>query len=156
MYRRLQVNAGKVFNAQNTVKVDMKRGTFVNEEYDSVNKITKLIKAVADENVLGILTRDVVVDVDVAMGMPVSDYSTTQDLIKAGEYAGVETIQKGERYATESFNSGLVDADVVEGTLLTVINGELCKLPELQTTSAFRSIGWIMDNGHKLLGFRLV
>ena len=153
MYRRLQVNAGKVFNAQNTVKVDMKRGTFVNESYDSANKITTLIKAVADANVLGILTRDVVVDVDVAMGVPVSNYATTQDLIKAGEFAGVETIQKGERYATEIFASALVDADVVEGSLLTVVNGELAKGT---TGSAFYSLGWVYDAGHILLGFRLV
>jgi len=87
------------------------------------------------------------------MGVPVSNYATTQDLIKAGEFAGVETIQKGERYATEIFASALVDADVVEGSLLTVVNGELAKGT---TGSAFYSLGWVYDAGHKLLGFRLV
>lgn len=152
MYRRLQVNAGKVFNAQNTVKVDMNRGTFVKEEYDAVNKITKLVMATADSDYLGILTRDVVVDVDVAVGLPVSDYSITQDTIKAGEYAGVETIQRGERYATALFDSALIDADVVEGSLLTISNGKLTKTA---TTGAFVSLGWKYDAGHKLLGFRL-
>lgn len=152
MYRRLQVNAGKVFNAQNTVKVDMNRGTFVKESYDSTNKITQLVKATSDSDCLGILTRDVVVDMDVAIGMPVSDYSVTQDLIKAGEYAGVETIQKGERYATQSFDNALADADVVEGSPLTIIAGQLAKGT---TGSIFYSLGWKYDNGHKLLGFRL-
>jgi hypothetical protein len=152
MYRRLQVNAGKVFNAQNTVKVDMSRGTFVKEEYDAVNKITKLVKATSGSDYLGILTRDVVVDLDVAIGLPVSDYSDSQDIVKAGEYAGVETIQRGERYATESYDSALLDADVVEGSPLTIVNGQLAKGT---TGSAFYSIGWVNDAGHKLLGFRL-
>jgi hypothetical protein len=153
MYRRLQTNSGKVFNAQNTVKVDMNRGYFVKESYDAVNKITQLVFATSDNDYLGLVTRDVVVDIDVAMGMPVSDYSVTQDLIKAGEYAGVETIQRGERYATEAFDSALLDADVVEGSPLTIVNGKLAKGT---TGSDFYSLGWKLDNGHKLLGFRLV
>ena len=153
MYRRLQVNAGKVFNAQNTVKVEMKRGAFVKESYDTVNKITQLVLATSDADYLGIATRDVVVDLDVALGLAISDYSVTQDTIKAGEFAGVETIQRGERYATEHFDSALVDADVAEGQPLTIVAGKLAKGT---TGSAFYSLGWHMDATHKLLAFRLV
>lgn len=153
MYRGLQTNVGKAVNAQNTVKVEMKRGTFVNEVYDVSAKKTEIIKAVADANVMGLLTRDVNADdIMVALGYDVSYYDAIQDTVKVGEYAGIETIQKGERYATTEFDSGLSDTDAQEGKPLTVTNGILGKGTE---GSAFISLGWKDDCGHKLLGFRL-
>lgn len=154
MYRGLQTNIGKAVNAQNTAKVEMKRGTFVDESYNATTKSTEIIKAVADANVMGLLTRDVNADdVMVALGYDVSWYDDVQDTVKVGEYAGIETIQKGERYATTEFDSNLADADAVEGKPLTVTNGVLGKGTE--GSSAYISLGWKDDCGHKLLGFRL-
>ena len=149
MFRHLQRNLFKAVDASKKAKVDMKRGAFV-----KVNEATgdfELAPTLAD--VAGIVVRDVVVDIDVAMGLPVSEYSDTQDTIKVGEFAGVETVQKGERYATDQYANTLVDADVVAGKNLDVANGVLVKSA---VATSIVSLGWIQDNGHKLLGYKFV
>lgn len=149
MIRHLQRNLSKAVDASKKAKVDMKRGAFV-----KVNEATGDVElAVALANVNGIAVRDVVVDTDVAMGIPVSDYSDTQDIVKAGEFVGVETIQVGERYATTEYLDTLVDADVVADKYLDVANG---KLIASATATKIISLGWVQDNEHKLLGYKFV
>jgi hypothetical protein len=149
MIRHLQRNLSKAVDASKKAKVDMKRGAFV-----KVNEATGDVElAVALANVNGIAVRDVVVDTDVAMGIPVSDYSDTQDIVKAGEFVGVETIQVGERYATTEYLDTLVDADVVADKYLAVANG---KLIASATATKIISLGWVQDNEHKLLGYKFV
>ncbi|OSA92834.1 UNVERIFIED_ORG: hypothetical protein B2H93_13485 [Clostridium botulinum] len=152
MYRHLQNQINKPVNAQLTIKEDMKRGTFVKTAFDTTDKVSKIEKATTIAEVEGILVRDVVVDVDVAMGLPISDYSETQDLVKAKEYAGVEPIYKGERLATDQYGT-LTDTEAQEGKYLTVTAGKLEKSADATTIV---SLGWIMDAGHKLLGFKFI
>jgi hypothetical protein len=149
MFRHLQRNLFKAVDAGKKASVQMKRGAFV--KVDELAGTVGLATALADVN--GIAVRDVVVDTDVAMGLPVSDYSDTQDVIAVGEYLGVEQIQVGERNATTEYDVTLTDVQAQAGAYLTVANG---KLATSGTATKIVSLGWITDNGHKLLGFKFV
>lgn len=146
MYRHLQPVLGKNIDAQFTAKVDLKRGMFVKADY--ANKTLEPATALADAD--GIVTRDVVVDRDVAEGLPVSPYADTQDIIKAGEYCGLEVVRNGERFSTDQYAT-ITDVQAGAGQYLTVTNG---KLDTSATATKIISLGYIMDAGmHKNLGF---
>lgn len=149
MIRFLQNLTGMNVDAQKKAKVEMKRGTFV--EVDELAGELKL--AVALANVTGIVVRDTKVDTDVAMGLNPSEYSDSQDKILLGEYAGHRAIAKGERIATDQFDATLTDVQAEAGKYLTVTDG---KLATSATATTVVSLGWVMDVGHKLLGFKFI
>ena len=153
MLRHLQTMVGKNIDAQKTAKTDMKRGTFVSIDEEK----GQLVIATATKDVVGIAVRDVVVDEDVARGTQISELSDSQDLIKAGEFAGVEVPQKGERYATTEFGDtdALPEEDAKVGKKLEVSNGKLVKA-ELESTSNIISLGFMQIAGTKYLGFKFV
>lgn len=150
MLRVLQSIEGKNLDSTKKAKVDIKRGAFIKSSEKDGN--ISLAATLADVN--GLATRDFVVTQESAMGMAVSDYDETQDVIKAGEFAGVMIILAGERYATTEYDETLVDLDVEADKYLTVVNGKLAKSVE---ATSIVSLGWIMDAGlHKLLGFKIL
>lgn len=156
MIKHLKNNFGKTIDAEHRLgETTLKRGTFVKKVYDTSKKYTKIMKATSFAEAEGVLVRDVVVDVDVAMGLPVSDFSDTQDICKDGEYVGVEPVVIGEEYATTEYDSTLVDADVLEGNLLLVVDGKITKSSE-GVTGNLRSLGWYTIGEHKMLAFRVV
>lgn len=138
-------------DATKKAKSNMKRGTFVkvNEKDGTFEPAATL------EDVTGILVRDVVVDFNVSMGMPVSDYEDSQDIVKQGEFGGVRSYFKGERFSTTEYDNKLADSDVETGKYLTVINGKLAK-PAAEGATKLESLGWITQDGNKLLGFKVV
>lgn len=154
MIKHLKNNFGKLIDAEHKLgETTLKRGTFVKKVYDSSNKYTKIMKASTFTEANGVLVRDVVVDMDVAMGLPVSDFSDTQDICKLGEYVGVEPLQNQEEYATTEYDITLADGDVVEGTALMVTDGKLAKVTD--GSSDLISLGWYQLGDHKLLAFRV-
>lgn len=153
MIKHLQNLSFKNIDTQNKAKVDMYRGTFV-----KVNDLTKELEvASTTADVQGVVVRDVIVTTDVAMGFPVSDWDVEQDLVKAGTYAGLETIHKGERYVTDQYGDvvALPEADAVAGKVLDVVNGKLVKAVA-SSTSKIVSLGFQTVAGHRVLGFKLV
>lgn len=133
----------------------MKRGSFVTK--DEATKTFGLATAVTE---VYLVDRDTIVTKGIAMGEPYSEYDEDQDTIKATEFAGLIALQKGVRKATSEYNSAFVDADVTAGKYLTVgitgeTQGKLIASPSNAATS-IKSLGWITDNGHKLLGFEIV
>ena len=143
----LQNRIGTNVPADNTAKVDLKRGHIVS--VSDANK--ELDLATNDAGAYGFVTRDVVVNDDVALGLPVSNWDLDQDTVKAGEYAGVRIFLAGEQYATDVHGT-LTDAQAEAGSNLKVEKGVL-----VTSTSAskFVSLGWTMVARHKMLGFRL-
>lgn len=153
MLRHLQTIVGKNIDATKRAKTDMKRGSFVKVD-DSKGE---LVLATATADFEGVVVRDVVVDIDVANGEPVSDLSITQDLIKSGELAGLEVPQEGERYATTEFGDAvaLPKAEAVAGKTLDIANGKLVKAVE-SSKSKIRSLGFMNIAGTEYLGFKIV
>jgi hypothetical protein len=154
MLRDLQ-SFGVNVDATKKASATMKRGSFVNK--NEANKTFGLASAVTE---VYIVDRDCVVTKGVAMGEPYSDYDSEQDTINSGEFAGLIALQKGVRKATSEYNSAFVDSDVTAGKYLTVgitgsTQGQLIASPSNAATS-IKSLGWVMDNGHKLLGFEIV
>lgn len=137
-------------NSMKTVKVDMKRGSFV-----TVNATGELALAPTIADVQGILVRGTVPDMDTAMGFPVNMYGDTQDLVKAGQRAGNRGLFNGEIIGTTEYVSSLVDGDVTAGKYLTVTNGKLDKVTG-DTKTFIVSEGWEKQDGHKLLSFRIL
>lgn len=153
MIKVLQNMHGVNVDATKKAKVEMKRGTFV-----KANEATgELELATATGDVTGIAVRDVVVDDDVAQGFPVSDWSDSQDVIKAGDFCGHRVVQKGEIFATDQYgnSTALPEAEAVAGKTLDVVNGKLVKAVE-STTSKIVSLGFKQIAGHKMLAFKLV
>ena len=153
MLRHLQTIVGKNIDATKRAKTDMKRGSFVKVD----DAKGELVLATATADFEGVVVRDVVVDIDVANGEPVSDLSITQDLIKSGELAGLEVPQEGERYATTEFGDtvALPEAEAVAGKTLDVANGKLVKAVN-SSTSKIRSLGFMNIAGAKYLGFKII
>ena len=149
MIRFLQNLTSVNVDATKKAKVDIKRGMFV--KVDEVKGEVD-IAATIDE-ATGIAVRDVVVDEDVANGLPVSDYSETQDTIKVGEFCGERKQFSGERFMTDQFVNTLVDGDVTPGKNLTVTNG---KLDKIGTVTTIISLGFRQDAGHKVLAYKIV
>lgn len=148
MILNLQNNFGKAVDASKTAKVAMKRGTFIKTNAGQWDIATTLATTE------GVLVRDVnAKDIDVAMGLPVSDFSTIQDTVLLGEYAGLEVIQKGERHATTEFDATLTDVQVADGQYLTITNG---KLATSATATTVVALGWVYVGAQKLLGFKFV
>lgn len=156
MFRHLLNNSFKSIDAESKVVSNMKRGTLVKKVYNSsgLGKEIQLANSDTDLKLGGILTRGTVVTQDVALGYPVSGYEDEQDIVKEGEYAGVEPIQVGEEFATDQFDTSLSDSDVEEGKYLTISNGKLTKS---STATTILSGGWYIDGvDHKLLAFRVI
>lgn len=153
MLRHLQTIPGKNIDATKVATADIKRGAFVKV----IEKTGKFVAATATADVDGVVVRDVVVDRDVAMGIPVTPLADSQDIIKAGEFAGVEVPQKGERYATTEFGdtTALPEADAVADKVLDVVNGKLVKAVA-SSTSNIKSLGFMDIAGTKYLGFKFV
>lgn len=153
MLRHLQTIVGKNIDATKRAKTDMKRGSFVKVD----DAKGELVLATTTADFEGVVVRDVVVDIDVANGEPVSDLSITQDLIKSGELAGLEVPQVGERYATTEFGdtTALPRAEAVEGKTLDIVNGKLVKAVD-SSTSKIRSLGFKNIAGAEYLGFKIV
>lgn len=149
MIRFLQNITGVNVDAQKKASVEMKRGAFVEAD----EKTGELKLAVALANVTGIVVRDTKVDVEVAMGLNPSEYSDSQDKILVGEYAGHRAIIKGERMATDQYDGTLTDLQAEAGKYLTVTDG---KLATSGTATSIISLGWVMDAGHKLLGYKFI
>lgn len=148
MIRFLQNLTNINVDAQCKAKVDMKRGTFI-----KVNEKTKELEvATALADVTGVLVRDTKLDMDVAMGLNPSEYTDSQDKVLASEYAGHRAIIKGERVATDQFGT-LTDVEAEAGQYLTVTAG---KLEPSATATSIVSLGWIVDAGNKLLGYKFV
>lgn len=153
MLRHLQTIVGKNIDAQKTAKTNMKRGTFVSIDEEK----GQLVVATATADVVGVVVRDVIVDEDVARGTQIAELSDSQDLIKAGEFAGIEVPQKGERYATTEFGdaTALPEVNAKAGQTLDVANGKLVKAVE-SSTSNIISLGFMSIAGTKYLGFKFV
>lgn len=152
MIKVLQNIHGVNVDATKKAKVEMKRGAFV-----KANELTgELELATATADVTGVVIRDVIVDDDVAQGLPVSDWSTTQDTIKKGELCGHRVIHKGEVFATDQYGdtSALPEGDAKAGKQLDVANGKLVKLAG--ASSNIVSLGFVQIAGHKMLAFKLV
>lgn len=147
MIRMLQNLTGVNVDAQNKAKDEMKRGTFV-----KVNVAKKEIeKATNLTDMEGVLVRDFKVTPETSMGSPVSEYEDSQDVVKAGEYAGVRVLYAGERIAVDQYD--LQDEDAAAGKYLTVENGKIVKSED---TTKLESLGWYTDAGsHKLIGIKV-
>lgn len=153
MIKVLQNIQGVNVDATKKAKVQFKRGAFV-----KANEGTgELELATATADVTGVAVRDVVVDDDVAQGLPISDWSDSQDVVKAGEVCGHRALQKGEVYATDQYGdaTALPEANAVAGSVLDVDNGKLVKAVA-SSTSKIVSLGFMQVAGHKMLGFKLV
>lgn len=153
MIKVLQNMHGVNVDATKKAKVEMKRGTFVkaNEETGELEIATETA------DVTGVVVRDVVVDDDVAQGLPVSEWADSQDIIKVGEFCGHRVIQKGEIFATDQYGDtvALPEADAKAGKVLDVANGKLVKAVA-SSSSKIVSLGFMQIAGHKMLGFKLV
>lgn len=141
-------------DAGNKAKVELKRGMFVkvDEAKGEIDVATNL------EDAIGIVVRDVVVTDSVAQGLPISDYDADQDTIKIKEFAGVRGLYNGEAWMTDQFKAdcATTNATKVEaGKYLTVENGLLKDSPS-NTKTKLISLGFMDDNGHKVLGFKVV
>lgn len=141
-------------DAGNKAKVELKRGMFVkvDEAKGEINIATDLTEAI------GIVVRDVVVTDSVAQGLPISDYDVEQDTIKVKEFAGVRGLYNGEAWMTDQFKADCAtpNGDKVQaGKYLTVENG-LLKESESNAKTELVSLGLMDDNGHKVLGFKVV
>lgn len=152
MIRFLQNIIGVNVDAQKKVATaDIKRGTFV-----YVNEKDGVITAATDTAAaVGFAVRDVVVDDDVANGVPIDEYGDSQDVIKVGEYCGIRIPLSGERFATTEYDSSLADAKVEAGKFLAISGGKLVESASNAATK-FVSLGWVMDGTHKLLGFKIL
>ena len=153
MIKVLQNMQGVNVDATKKAKVQFKRGVFV-----KANEATKELElATTTGDVTGVAVRDVVIDDEVAQGMPVSDWSDSQDIIKAGDFCGHRVIQRGEIYATDQYGdiTALPEAEAVAGKTLDVANGKLVKAVA-SSTSKIVSLGFMQVAGHKMLGFKLV
>lgn len=156
MLRNLQnmSNVNVDASKKSAVVANIKRGTFVQK--DEVNGTFILPISVSE---LYMLDRDTKVTKSLAYGEPYSDYDDEQDIVAKDEFAGLVSLQKGTRWATSEYDSTLVDADVTAGKYLTVsitVDEKQGKLIKSASATAFKSLGWITDNGHTLLGFELV
>lgn len=153
MLRHLQTIVGKNIDATKRAKTDMKRGSFVKVD----DATGELVLATTTADFEGVVVRDVVVDLEVANGEPISELSKTQDLIKAGELAGLEVPQEGERNATTEFGdtATLPRAEAVAGKILDVANGKLVKAVD-SSTSKIRSLGFMNIAGAEYLGFKII
>lgn len=146
MLRTLQTINGVNVDAQKTAKTDMKRGTLI-----IVNELGGTLEAGAT-SATHVLVRDVKVTDSYAQGFIFSEYDDSQDLVKAGEYAGARPLHFGERYATSEYGT-LTDAQAAAGQKLKVAAGKLVTAAAGDDTPYY-SLGWVMDAGeHKLLGF---
>lgn len=142
-------------DATKKASVAMKRGSFVTK--DEATKTFGLATATTE---VYLVDRDTVVTKGLAMGEPYSEYDVDQDTIAKDEFAGLIALQKGVRKATSEYNPDLADADVTAGKYLTVgitgeTQGKLIASTDNAATS-YKSLGWVTDNGHKLLGFEIV
>lgn len=153
MIKVLQNITGVNVDASKKAKVEFKRGAFIKAN-DATGEL-ELATATAD--VTGVAVRDVVVDDDVANGIPISDWADTQDIIKVGEFCGHRVLLVGERYATDQFGDTgvLPEVDAAAGKVLDVANGKLVKAVA-SSTSKIVSLGFINVAGHKMLGYKLV
>lgn len=152
MIKVLQNIHGVNVDATKKAKVELKRGAFV-----KANELTgELELATTTADVTGVVVRDVIVDDDVAQGLPVSDWAVTQDTIKQGEFCGHRVLHKGEVFATDQYGdvSALPEVDAVAGKRLDVVNGKLVKLAG--ASSDIVSLGFVQIAGHKMLAFKLV
>lgn len=147
MIKNLQNIIGVNVDATKKMKTDAKRGTWV-----AVDETTGELVVAADlSKAQGFVVRDVVVTRDVANGIPVSDFDLEQDLVKAGELAGIRVPQTGERFVTTEYD--LTDANAASGKYLTVVDGVL---KTSATATKIQSVGYKTIGDHKLLGFKLV
>ena len=129
--------------------VPVKRGAFV-----TVNEETGTFALATDlASVSGVVVRDTVVDDDVAGGYAISEYSESQDTVYKNELAGVRVQFKGERFATDQFDTGMSEDEKKAGKYLDVADG---KLVASSSATSIVSLGVIDDAGHKLLGYKLV
>ena len=124
----------------------MKRGAFVAK--DEGKKVFSVADGVEE---VYVVDRDTKLTMELAMGVAVSEYDDTQDTILKGEGAGLIALQRGVRKATSEYT--VADSDATAGKYLTVKSGKLIK-SDAKTT--IKSLGFIDDNGHKLLGFEIV
>ncbi|MGL4450672.1 MAG: hypothetical protein ACRCX8_18945 [Sarcina sp.] len=147
MIRMLQNLNGVNVDAQNKAKVEMKRGAFV-----KVNVATKEIeKAATLAELDGVLVRDFNVTVETSMGAPVSEYDNSQDVVKAGELAGVRGLFAGERIAVSEYT--LSEAEAAVGKFLTVTDGKAVASAD---ATKLVSLGFVNDAGHKLIGIKVL
>jgi len=154
MLRDLQ-SYGINVDATKKASVAIVRGTFV-----AKNESAKTFGLATDVTEMYLVDRGTVVTKGIAMDEPYSEYDTEQDTIIIGAIAGLITLQKGVRKATSEYDSALVDADVTAGKYLTVsitgdTQGKLIASPTNAKTN-IKSLGWVTDNGHKLLGFEII
>lgn len=133
-------------DAQNTVATEMKRGTFVTKDVST----KKLSLATGVEGVF-IVDRDNIVTYKVASGLHSSDYDTEQETIAQDTFAVAIPLMNGIRKATSEYTGA--DVDLAVGKSLTIADGKLVKS---ETPTCIKSLGFIDDNGHKLLGFEII
>lgn len=150
MIKNLQSIYGINVDATKKAVSDMKRGAFV-----KVDEVAgTLVPALTTAEVQGVVVRDVIVDDDVAQGIPVSDWSETQDTVKKDEFAGIRVLLKGEKWATDQHGIAN-DEDATAGLKLDVVNGQLVKAVT-NSVSNIVSLGFMQVAGHKMLGYKVV
>jgi len=149
MLRDLQSFAVNV-NGQCKASAQIVRGSFV-----QISEVAKTFAVTSSLTDAFIVDKDMTITKATSIGEPYSDYDTEQDTIVVGEYAGLISLQKGVRKATSEYT--VSDAEAVADLYLTVVGGKLVTSGTLGATPTnIKSLGFITDNGHKLLGFRIV
>jgi hypothetical protein len=149
MLRDLQSSVINV-NGQCKASAQMVRGTFV-----QINEVAKTFAITSSVTDAFVVDKDMTITKASAMGEPYSDYDTEQETILVNEFAGLIPLQKGVRKATSEYT--VSDAEAVADLYLTIVAGKLVTSGTLGATpTSIKSLGFITDNGHKLLGFRIV
>lgn len=151
MLRNLQGSVNSV-DAQYKITVGAKRGIFVNKVHASK---TAILPTNADE--VYMVERGIVIDPVVAAFGVTSDYDTLQETVVANEFVGLVTPVKGGRWATSEYAGA--DADLAADKYLkveTTVGADQGKLVTSATPTKFKSLGYFMDNGHKLLAYEVL
>ena len=148
MLRHLQSYVGKNIDSMCTAEVAMKRGMVVTKDH-----ATKQVSLATGTKKVYFVDRGLVNDPLLDFMGTLSEYEDVLENIKVGEFVNLEPVQTGERYATDAFDG--IDADFAPGTYLTVVAGKFKKAAVDEETQ-FESIGFVDDNGHKLLGVEIV
>jgi hypothetical protein len=156
MLRNLQGQIGKNVDAtkKSGITASIKRGTFVQKA--EATKTFVLPTAVTE---LYIVDRDTVSTTGIAMGEPYSEYDVAQDAVANGEFAGLVTFERGERWATSEYDTTMTAPQTAVGSYLTVgiaVDAKQGKLVTSATATPFKSCGLINDNGNILLSFEVV
>lgn len=142
MLRNLQTNGSQYANAMYKAKTDIKRGSFV--QVDEQTMEVKLATGIAGAK---LINRGLKLTKDVAMEMyPVDEYSDDQDIIKEKEMGYLNELEG--RWASTEYDSS-VESSAID-SYLTIANGKL-KASSTPTIIIFK--GFVTEGSHKLAKF---